>query len=226
MKRACETKLEMFVVSIVSSLFIICAGCSSGGATAGQAVTPISIPKASRSVVTEADTIAAAAAATTPRFGLGAAGLGVVRRFRLAMWILEEAATPRTAPLTYQTLGEMLQKIGLNPEDNKDCYVMKVKATTEDQDSWTFPIRSFAVSGSGDSSLDHLPTCTQIDQKRSAAELANAVRSSRPRIITLPGRHFSFSIRKHFLVLQQPLPNLGGYAWILGSESKKYFSAA
>src|SRR5580693_3274623 len=127
MKRASGYKLEMFVVTIASSLFIVCAGCSSSGGSAAQAVTPasVSIPKGSRAVVTESDPIAAASAnnmrdlaSAQPDTVL--TGGGSARDVDLG-----GGGDAASAPLTYQALGEALTKIGLTPEDDKDCYVMK-----------------------------------------------------------------------------------------------------
>jgi hypothetical protein len=219
MKRACETKLEMFVVSIASSLFIICAGCSSGGATAGQAVTPVSIPKASRSVVTEADTIAAASA-NNARDLASAQPDSVLSGGSARDVDLGGGGNAANGQLTYQTLGETLQKIGLNAEDNKDCYVMKVKATTEDQVSWTFPI---AVSLSPDQTVLWI-TCplAQIDKSGAAnSQTLFDLLSANYHL----GTSFFVLDPKHFLVLQQPLPNLGVTPQILGSNLKIFFSS-
>ena len=121
-------------------------------------------------------------------------------------------------PLNYQTLGETLTKIGLTPEDDKDCWVMKVKATTDDQISWTFPI---AVSLSPDQSVVWI-TCPIIQIDKNGAPNSQLLADLLSANYHL-GVSFFVIDPKHFLILQQPTANAGVTPQLLGSNLKSFF---
>jgi len=221
MNRTNVSLRAIFVATVASSLFALSLGCSSGSTSGNGAIAPapISLPENPRSVETPAQ-MSSTTSANNTRDLANAQPESVLDSKPSRDVDLNGGEAQSGQPLNYQTLGDTLTKIGLTPEDDKDCWVMKVKTTTDDQISWTFPI---AVSLSPDQSVVWI-TCpiTQIDKNgapnsQTLADLLSANYHL--------GVSFFVIDPKHILILQQTTANAGVTPQLLGSNLKSFFGS-
>lgn len=227
MHRTLSTTYRMLVVSTASALIVISAGCSNSScnscdkpAAKPVAATPLSIPDNPRAMAPTHTTSAASAnnsrdlAAAQPDTVIDK---GSTRDLDLGGGGGEGQPGQ---PLSYQSLGDVLRKMGVNPEDDKDCYIMKVKAKTEDEIDWTFPI---AASLSGDQSVIWI-TCPIIQVDKNGSPAAPALQNLLNASYKL-GTTFFVVDDRHMVVLQHPVQNLGVTPQVLGAHLKLFFNA-
>jgi hypothetical protein len=206
----------MFVVTVASSLFALSAGCSSGEKPIAPA--PVSLPENPRSL--EAPAQPDSTASVNNARDLANAQPEETLDFKPAQERdLNGGEGQGGQPLTYETIGAALQKLGLTPEDKNPFWAMKVKATTADGAEWTFIID---VSLSKDQSVVWINSnLCPIDKNGSpsADSLINLLEANN----LLATSNFALS-KEHSLMLQEPIPNIGITPQILGASLKSFFT--
>jgi hypothetical protein len=216
MNRSNVSFLAMFAVTVAGSLFALSAGCSSGNTAI--APSPASLPENPRSVVAPA--MPSPTASVNNERDLADAQPENVLDFKPTRDLDINGGNGQSGqPLTYETLGAALQKLGLTPEDKNPFWAMKVKATTADGADWTFIID---VSLSKDQSVVWINSnLCPIDKNGSpsAESLINLLEANN----LLATSNFALS-QDHSLFLQEPIPNIGITPQILGASLKSFFT--
>jgi len=210
----------MFVVTVASALLALTMGCSTGSAGGNTAIapSPVSLPENPRSVAVPAMP-APNASANNARDLANAQPESVLDSKTARDLDLNGGDTQAGQPLTYETLGAALQKLGLTPEDSKPFWELKVKATTDDKCDWTFPID---VSLSQDQSVVWI-ACMLCPIDKNGSPSAQALIDLLAANNKLATTTFALN-PSHTLFLQQPIPNIGITPQVLGSNLKTFFT--
>ncbi len=210
------------LVTVASSIFAVAPGCSSsnGGGAKMVSSTPLQAPDNTRGIA--AAEPSATASANNVRDLEGAQSEDVLNKSTRDVDLGGGGGQQQgqAGALTYEALGAMLKQLGITPEDNKDFYTMKVKATTGDNVNWTFPID---VSLSKDQSLVWI-SCPldKIDSNGSPTPdaLLNLLQAN----FMLGNVTFVVDQQKT-LIVQQPMDNMGLTAAYLGENLKSFFTS-
>jgi hypothetical protein len=204
---------NLLSIVIAGSSIALLAGCSSGGGAAPAAPKDLSVTQLGGS---DARALAAPApnqpivSANNQRDLTAAQPDSVLNATR----DMDLGGNPQAGPLTFAALGDQLKQLGLAPSVENDVYVMKVKATTQDGNEWTFPI---AVSLSQDQSVIWI-TCKLAAVTANVDMLASFLAAN----AQLGTAFFSIDDQK-VLILEEPLNNLGVTPQVLGANLKAFF---
>jgi hypothetical protein len=216
----------MLAIAVAGSVLALSGGCSSqkGGSASAAASTPLSLPENPRSIDVPVTPTSTATANNSAQLATAQAesdfnGKVTARDLDLGGGNGGGGA-PASGPLTYQALGQALQQLGVNAQDNQTYYSVSVKAHTDDNQDWTFPI---SVSLSKDQSVIWIDCgLVQIDKNGTptAQALMNILSANNQMGIT----YFVLG-DNHLLVLQQPFTNIGITPQALGQNLKGFFNA-
>jgi hypothetical protein len=210
----------MVAVTMASSLFAFSSGCSSNAAKAPAALgpSPVQISGSPRGV-DDAAQMKSTASANNPRDLATALPEAVISSLPRDVDLNGNGGDASGgAVLTYQTLGDLLQKMGVKVEAKDNCYTMEAKFTTPDQIGWSIP---FNFSLSKDASVIWV-ICGTVKVDPSTPPTAQPlydILSINDKLGTI-----FFSINEsHVLVLQQPINNAGVTAQGLNADLKYFF---
>ncbi|MGD0768262.1 MAG: hypothetical protein ABSB42_08715 [Tepidisphaeraceae bacterium] len=220
MNRTSVSLRALFVVTVASSLFALSAGCSSGSAGRNSAIatSPLSLPQSPRSL--EAPAQPDSTASVNNARDLANAQPEDVLDFKPAQERdINGGEAQGGQPLTYETLGAALQKLGLTPEDKNPFWAMKVKATTADGAEWTFIIDASLSKDQGVVWINCNLCPIDKNGSPSAESLINLLEANN----LLATSNFALS-QDHSLFLQEPIPNIGITPQILGASLKSFFT--
>jgi hypothetical protein len=216
--RTLKPKWKTLVATAATSLLVISAGCNSNNAGSSSkeiSSAPVTIPNSPRSILAiHADVSASANNATDLAGAQPESAISSARDVDLN----GDAAAGQ--PLTYETLGQMVHKFPVTVEDRKDSYLIRIKAKTEDNVDWTFPI---TVSLSQDQSIVWIDCTLQpIDKNGSPnTQLLMDILSANSKM----GTSFYTLDSSHNLVLQQAMNNVGITPASLGRSLKFFFDS-
>jgi hypothetical protein len=212
----------MFAITVASSLLATSSGCSSntGKSPAALAPSPVQISGSPRAISDTAQ-MNSAASANNPRDLATALPEAVLSSLPRDVDLNGNGnggdASSGTA-LTYQTLGDMLQKMGVKVEAKDNCYTMNVKFTTPDQIEWSIPF-NFSLSTDG-SVIWVLCGTSKVDPATPpTVQSMYDLLAINDKLGTI-----FFSINDiHILTLQQPIANSGLTASSLNARLKAFF---
>ncbi len=219
MNRSFAPQVRIAVLSVATSLLAITAGCSTGGTSTMMApkATPLAVENASKksapgggagSSVNNARDLAAAQSETVVN------GLGSARDIDLS----GGGGGGTVQPLSPQTLGTMLQGMGLQPVVDREQFILRVKATVNNTD-YTYPI---AVGISQNRTLVWI-SCEMAQLDKSNGVTPQSIMNLLAANAQLAPSFFSVD-QQNWLVIQRPVTNAGITPEVLGYNLKSFLA--
>ncbi len=211
------------VVLAASSMLAASAGCSSNCGTnekpVAAAAAAVSIPETPRGTAAQSKSVVSTSARdlADSQPDSVVAGKGGTRDLDLGGG--GGGGGNQSGQLSYQALGEALHQLGVAAEDKQTFYSVKVKATTPDNITWSYPV---TVSLSRDSSIVWV-SCNLVQVGANGTPAPQTLISLLAANFQMGTTFFSVDTQP-MLMLQHPFENAGITPEVLGAHLKLFFT--